>query len=126
MFPQSGIPGSDFTGTERRRVMDTACRRVNRVLKRRQNGRVATGPDGRMTVAERAAWSGDAVRVLEDLEREGALSSPRATVVDEAPGILQGGTVVAEVDFIPEGKAERIKGFVAFSRGSTATVPAEV
>ena len=110
MFPQSGIPGSDFTGTERRRVMDTACRRVNRVLKRRQNGRVATGSDGRMTVAERAAWAGDAVRVLEDLEREGAFSSPRATVVDEAPGILQGGTVVAEIDFIPEGKARADQG----------------
>lgn len=115
--PRAGLTGSDFSSTELRRTMDVALRRVRSELLPRQNSRIVTGPDGRMSVATRAAWQADAAGVLDDLVKEGAMTAPTATVVDEAPGILEGGTVIVTVEFIPFGKAERIRGFVAFSRG---------
>ena len=119
--PAPGVDSTDYTGVERRRVMDEACRRVYRALFPFLNDIVETDANGRMTTAEKAQWGGTALAALRTLQAVGALSAAQAVVNDKDPGILVSGTVLVQIRFVPAGKAESIEATLAFFGGVAQT-----
>ena len=114
IYPQTGVLASDFTGVERRRVMDAALTSVYNALFPFINSEIATTPAGRMSEAEKTQWAGRAINSLRRLRQDGAITFASATVQDKDPGILVTGTVQVTVRITPRGKAEVIEGTVTF------------
>ena len=74
IFPQTGVLASDFTGVERRRVMDAALTSVYNALFPFINSEIATTPAGRMSEAEKTQWAGRAINSLRRLRQDGAIT----------------------------------------------------
>lgn len=120
-YPQLGVPGTDYTGTERRRTIDAACRVARQGLLARVNANFATR-GGRIAPAAIADLEANGVRLLRPLESAGAFSDPRVTFRDAEQGILRTEELEFEVSVQPPGKARRISGTIAFSRGTVEEV----
>ena len=115
IFPQTGVLASDFTGVERRRIMDAGLTSVYNALFPFINSEIATTPAGRMTEAEKTQWAGSSGQLTAPkLRQDGAITFASATVQDKDPGILVTGTVQVTVRITPRGKAEVIEGTVTF------------
>ena len=113
------MPGTDYTGTERRRTIDAACRVVRAGLVARVNANFPTR-GGRISPAAVADLEANALRLLRGLESVGAFTEPRVTFSDEGEGILVTEELIFEVSIQPPGKARRISGTIAFSRAAVA------
>ena len=119
VYPQLGVPGTDYTGTERRRTIDAACRVVRAGLVSRINANFPTR-NGRIAPAAVADLEANGVRLLRGLESVGAFTEPIVAFSDAAAGILVTEELLFEVSIQPPGKARRISGTIAFSRGAAA------
>ena len=116
-YPQVGIPGTDYTGTERRRTIDAACRVLRQGLLPRVNANFPTR-GGRIAPAAVADLEANGLRLLRGLESAGAFTSPSVTFSDAGDGILVTEELIFEVSVQPPGKARRLSGTIAFSRGA--------
>ena len=113
-FPESGVPGSDFVGIERRRLMDEASREVREALFIHLNGLVPTLPTGRMSPATQDQWSAEATSGLNRMVARQKLIAADAKVRDKDPGILISETVLVDISLVPHGKAAKIQATLAF------------
>ena len=113
--PSSGVDASDYySGVERRRLMDEACRRAYGRLFRKINSLVPTDAAGRMTDGAKAQWAGEARTALRGLINAGALTHVTVIVSDSADGVLRDSTVTVTYRLTPNAKAEDIIGTVTY------------
>ena len=116
-FPQLGVPGTDYSGTERRRTIDAACRVVRAGLLARVNANFPTR-GGHIAPSAVADLEANGLRLLRGLESAGAFTDPLVVFSDAGAGILSTEELIFEVSIQPPGKARRINGTIAFSRGA--------
>ena len=116
-YPAQGITGSDYIGIERGFVMDEVCTRVYNELFDFQNDDIDTSPNGRMSPAAIAQWTGRAQGGIQSALSDRAITAGEVTVIDKDPGILQTSTVLATLRIVPRGKAVTIEATVGFSSG---------
>ena len=124
--PQAGLVGSDYTGIERRRLIDLACRRVRQAILPRLNDFIRTDTTGHIAPQERDNMVARGLSALRTLTAQGVASAPEVVVTDSAEGLLVDDTIFVRIRFIPPGKAARLEASLEFYRGAPTDVSSMV
>ena len=112
--PAPGVIASDFSGIERRRVMDETSRRVYVALFPHLNEDLETAIGGRLAAGAALQLSSEATSAVQLMVAEQRISAGAVTVTDEPQGILRTGVVLVTISIQPRGKAERIQATIGF------------
>ncbi|QHB38494.1 structural protein [Flavobacterium phage vB_FspM_lotta8-1] len=105
---------SDYAFIENNRTIDKAVRGVRTFMLPSLNSPLYVNPNGTLTEDTIASFRNDALRALEQMEREGEISA-KEVVIDPAQNVLSSSKLVVSIKIIPVGVARNILVNIGFA-----------
>lgn len=105
---------SDYAYIENNRTIDKAVRNVRTFLLPSLNAPLYVNQDGTLTEDTIASFRNDALRALEQMEREGEISG-KSVIINPAQNVLSSSKVQVTIAIIPVGVARAIEVNIGFA-----------
>lgn len=105
---------SDYAYIENNRTIDKAVRGVRSFLLPSLNAPLYVNTDGTLTEDTIAAFRNDALRALEQMEREGEISA-KDVLIDPAQNVLSSSKLQITIKIVPVGVARNIEVNIGFA-----------